>query len=126
MLKHSAGSLLIKTHALATVMTSSRSYQSFSLRNNTNDVACVEKARKEPVRKIRENAGMRTAEERMKERETAVGVEKSGRTFSLKIDWQLGQEEDNIACCGMRRGGMQRASSEKLGRMLACEKKKKE
>jgi hypothetical protein len=40
-------------------------------------VACVEKACKEPVQKIRENAGMRKAEERMKERETAVGVEKS-------------------------------------------------
>jgi hypothetical protein len=26
-----------KTHALATAMTSSRSYQSFSLRNSTND-----------------------------------------------------------------------------------------
>jgi hypothetical protein len=39
-------------------------------------VACVEEACKEPVQKIRENAGMRKAEERMKERETAVGVEK--------------------------------------------------
>jgi hypothetical protein len=34
-------------------------------------VAC-----KEPVQKIRENAGMQKAEERMKERETVVGVEK--------------------------------------------------
>jgi hypothetical protein len=48
------------------------------------------------VQKIRENAGMRKAEERMKERETAVGVEKSGRTFSLKLDWQLRQEEQSI------------------------------
>jgi hypothetical protein len=39
-------------------------------------VACIEEACKEPVQKIRENAGMRKAEERMKERETAVGVEK--------------------------------------------------
>jgi len=41
-----------------------------------HDVACVEEACKEPVQKIRENAGMRKVEERMKERETAVGVEK--------------------------------------------------
>ena len=41
-----------------------------------HDVACVEEACKEIVQKIRENAGMRKAEERMKERETAVGVEK--------------------------------------------------
>jgi hypothetical protein len=41
-----------------------------------HDVACVEEACKEPVQKIRENAGMQKAEERMKERETGVGVEK--------------------------------------------------
>jgi hypothetical protein len=52
-----------------------------------HDVACVEEACKEPVQKIRENVGMRKAEERMKERETAVRVEKSRRTFSLKLDW---------------------------------------
>jgi hypothetical protein len=40
-------------------------------------VACVEEACKELVQKIRENVGMRKEEERMKERETAVGVEKS-------------------------------------------------
>jgi hypothetical protein len=57
-----------------------------------HNVACVEEACKEPVQKIRENAGMRKAEERMKERETAVSVEKSGRTFSLKLDWQLRKE----------------------------------
>jgi hypothetical protein len=60
-------------------------------------VACEEEACKEPVQKIRKNAGMRKAEERMKERETAVGVEKSINTFSLKLDWQLRQEERSIA-----------------------------
>jgi hypothetical protein len=61
-------------------------------------VACVEEASKEPVQKIRENAGMRKAEEkRMKERETTVGVEKSRKTFSLKLDWQLRQEEHSVA-----------------------------
>jgi hypothetical protein len=39
-------------------------------------VACVEEACKEPVQKIREHAGTQKSEERMKERETAVGVEK--------------------------------------------------
>jgi hypothetical protein len=39
-------------------------------------VACVEEACKETVQKIREHDGTRKAEERMKERETAVGVEK--------------------------------------------------
>jgi hypothetical protein len=39
---------------------------------------------------------MQKVEEIMKERETAVGVEKSGRTFSLKLDWQLRQEEQSI------------------------------
>ena len=62
-----------------------------------HDVACVEEACKEPVHKIRENAGMRKAEERMKERETTVGVEKSRKTFSLKLDWKLRQEDHNIA-----------------------------
>jgi hypothetical protein len=41
-----------------------------------HDVACVEEACKESVQKIKENVGMRKAEERMKERETVVGVEK--------------------------------------------------
>jgi hypothetical protein len=62
-----------------------------------HDEACVEEASKEPVQKIRENAGMRKAEERMKERETTVGVEKSRKTFSLKLDWQLRQEEHSVA-----------------------------
>jgi hypothetical protein len=62
-----------------------------------HDEACVEEASKEPVQKIRDNAGMRKAEERMKERETTVGVEKSRKTFSLKLDWQLRQEEHNVA-----------------------------
>ena len=62
-----------------------------------HDVTCVEEACKESVQKIRENAGMRKAEERMKERETAVGVEKSRRTFSLKLDWQLIKEEHSAA-----------------------------
>jgi hypothetical protein len=62
-----------------------------------HDVACVEEASKEPVQKIRENAGMRKAEERMKERETTVGIEKSRKTFSLKLDWQLRQEEQSVA-----------------------------
>jgi hypothetical protein len=44
-----------------------------------------------------QNAGIRKVEERMKERETAVGVEKSGRNFSLKLDWQLRKEEHNVA-----------------------------
>ena len=39
-------------------------------------MACVEEACKELVQKIRENVGMQKEEERMKERETAVGVEK--------------------------------------------------
>jgi hypothetical protein len=34
---------------------------------------------------------------RMKERETTVGVEKSRKTFSLKLDWQLRQEEHSVA-----------------------------
>ena len=38
-------------------------------------MACVEEPCKEPVQKNREKAGMRKAEEGMKE-ETAVGVEK--------------------------------------------------
>jgi hypothetical protein len=38
-------------------------------------VACVKEACKEAVQKIKEN-GMRKAEERLKERETGVGVEK--------------------------------------------------
>ena len=42
-----------------------------------HDVACIEEACKDPVQKIRENVGMRKEEERMKEMETAVGVEKS-------------------------------------------------
>ena len=62
-----------------------------------HDVTCVEEACKESVQKIRMNAGMRKAEERMKERETVVGVEKSGRTFSLKLDCQLRKEEHNVA-----------------------------
>jgi hypothetical protein len=62
-----------------------------------HDEACVEEASKEPVQKIRDNAGMRKAEERMKERETTVGVEKSRKTFSLKLDWQLRQEEHSVA-----------------------------
>jgi hypothetical protein len=33
----------------------------------------------------------------MKERETAVGIEKSGRTFSLKLYWQLRKEEHSAA-----------------------------
>jgi hypothetical protein len=41
-----------------------------------HEVACIEEACKEPVHKIRENVGTRKAEERMKERETAVGVER--------------------------------------------------
>jgi hypothetical protein len=39
-------------------------------------VTCIEEACKELVQKIRKNAGMRKAEERMKERETGVGAEK--------------------------------------------------
>jgi hypothetical protein len=62
-----------------------------------HDEACVEEASKEPVQKIRDNAGMRKAKERMKERETTVGVEKSRKTFSLKLDWQLRQEEHSVA-----------------------------
>ena len=60
-------------------------------------MACVKEACKEAVQKIRDKAGMRTAEERMKERETTVEVEKSRKTFSLKLDWQLRQEEHNVA-----------------------------
>jgi hypothetical protein len=60
-------------------------------------VACEEEACKEPVQRIRENAGMQKAEERMKEREIAVGIEKSRKTFSLKLDWQLRQEERSVA-----------------------------
>jgi hypothetical protein len=32
-----------------------------------------------------------------RKRETAVGVEKSRKTFSLKLDWQLRQEEHSVA-----------------------------
>jgi hypothetical protein len=53
-------------------------------------VACVEEACKEPVQKIRENASMRKAEERMKERETAVEVEKSKEKLCM---WN-----NNIMC----------------------------
>ena len=41
-----------------------------------HEVACVKEACKEAVQKIKEKGGIRKAEERMKERETAVGVEK--------------------------------------------------
>jgi hypothetical protein len=46
-------------------------------------VACVEEACKEPVQKIMENAGMRKAEERMKERETAVEVKNSKENLCM-------------------------------------------
>jgi hypothetical protein len=39
-------------------------------------VACVKEACKEAGQKIKEKAGMRKAEESMKERKTGVGVEK--------------------------------------------------
>jgi hypothetical protein len=47
-------------------------------------VACVEEACKEPVQKNRENDGMQKAEERMKERETAVGVEKRKENLCMR------------------------------------------
>jgi hypothetical protein len=37
-------------------------------------VACVKEACKEAVQKTKENGGIRKAEERLKERETGVGV----------------------------------------------------
>jgi hypothetical protein len=43
-------------------------------------VACVEEACKEPVQKIRENVGMRKAEERMKERETQLELRNARKT----------------------------------------------
>jgi len=48
-----------------------------------------------------------------------------GRTFSLKLDWQLRQEEHSIAWCGMRRGGMQRASSENQGEYWHAKSRRK-
>jgi hypothetical protein len=39
-------------------------------------VACVKEACKEAVQKIKEKGGIRKAEERLKEKETGVGVEK--------------------------------------------------
>ena len=39
---------------------------------------------KEPVQKIRENAGMRKAEERMKERETVVEVRERERALNVR------------------------------------------
>jgi hypothetical protein len=62
-------------------------------------VARIEEASKEPFQKIRENAGIRKAEERINEKkETTVGVKKSRKTFSLKIDWQLRQRLHEVAC----------------------------
>jgi hypothetical protein len=63
-----------------------------------HEVACVEEASKEPVQKIKDKAGMRKAEERIKEKETAVGVKKSRKTFSLKIDWKLIQRLHEVTC----------------------------
>jgi hypothetical protein len=40
---------------------------------------------------------MLACEKQKKEWETAVRVEKSGRTFSLKLDWQLIKEEHIVA-----------------------------
>jgi hypothetical protein len=42
-----------------------------------HDVTCVEGACKESVQKIRENAGMRKAEERMKERKLQLKLRKA-------------------------------------------------
>jgi hypothetical protein len=47
-------------------------------------VACIEEACKEIVQKIRENAGMRKEEERMKEREIVVGVEKHKENLCMR------------------------------------------
>jgi len=49
-------------------------------------VACVEEACKESVQKIKENVSMQKAEERMKERETAVGVEKRMQNLCM---WRI-------------------------------------
>jgi hypothetical protein len=49
-------------------------------------VACVKEACKEAVQKIKENVGMRKAEERMKERKTTVGVEKRMENLCM---WQI-------------------------------------
>jgi hypothetical protein len=49
-------------------------------------VACVKEACKEEVQKIKENGGIRKAEERLKERETGVGVEKRMENLCM---WQI-------------------------------------
>jgi hypothetical protein len=46
-------------------------------------VACVKEACKEAGQKIKEKAGMRKAEERLKERETGVAVEKRMENFCM-------------------------------------------
>jgi hypothetical protein len=67
-------------------------------------VACVEEACKEPVQKIRENAGMRKAEERMKERETAVGVEKSKENLCMwKKQYNVLEPRWKGCCCERER-----------------------
>ena len=48
----------------------------WQLRQRLHEVACVKEACKEAGQKIKEKAGMRKAEERLKERETGVAVEK--------------------------------------------------
>ena len=44
-----------------------------------HDVACVEEACKEPVQKIRKNAGMRKAEERMEKGKLQLELRKAER-----------------------------------------------
>jgi hypothetical protein len=48
----------------------------WKLRQRLHEVACVKEACKEAGQKIKEKAGMRKAEERLKERKTGVAVEK--------------------------------------------------
>jgi hypothetical protein len=66
-------------------------------------VACIQEACKEPVQKIRENAGMRKEEERMKERETSVGVEKSKENLCMWKDNIMRWNQDGSVVEGSER-----------------------
>jgi hypothetical protein len=46
-------------------------------------VACVKEACKEAVQKIKEKGGIRKAEERLKKKETGVGVEKRMKNLCM-------------------------------------------
>ena len=65
-----------------------------------HEVACVKEACKETGQKIKEKAGMRKAEERLKERETGVAVEKRMENFCMQriYKMRLNREEQGCSC----------------------------